>query len=115
MAKEKSIKFMGSSKGDLGEFPKTVKQEIGFALYLAQTGGKHESATPLKGFSGVFEIVKPYRTDAYRAVYAIKISDAIYVLHVFKKKSSKGIKTPLPDKEVIKQRLKEARLLAKRK
>jgi phage-related protein len=25
---------------------------MGYALYLAQTGGKHQSAKPLKGFGG---------------------------------------------------------------
>ena len=76
-------------------------------------GEKHHKAKPLKGFDGVFEIVSSFQTDAYRAVYAIKLGNRIYVLHTFKKKSKKGIKTPKPDLEIIKQRLQEARMLVK--
>lgn len=33
----------------------------------------------------------------------------IYVLHVFKKKSTSGISTPKPDLDLVRQRLREAR------
>ena len=50
------------------------------------------------------EIKSFYDKDTYRAVYATKLGDEIYVLHAFKKKSKKGFKIPKEDKEVIKQR-----------
>jgi phage-related protein len=37
---------------DLREFPETVKDEMGFALYEAQCGLKPLDAQPLKGFGG---------------------------------------------------------------
>ncbi len=59
------------------------------------------------------EIVSSHQTDTHRAVYAIKLGENIYMLHTFKKKSKKGIKTPRPDMEIIRRRLKDAHMLAK--
>jgi phage-related protein len=56
----------------------------------------------------VYETSKRYDTDTYRAVYAVKIGEKIYVLHAFQKKSKQGIKTPQSDVDLIKQRYKDA-------
>ncbi len=56
----------------------------------------------------MYEIVKRYDTDTYRAVYAVKIGEKVYVLQAFQKKFKKGIKTPQPDIDLIKQRYKDA-------
>jgi phage-related protein len=67
------------------------------------------SAKPLKGFSsGTVELVEDFDGNTYRAVYTVHFSDAVYVLHAFKKKSKRSIKTPLGDINLIKQRLKVA-------
>lgn len=74
-----------------------------------QAGETPIEAKPFKGVgSGVYEIVKRYDTDTYRAVYAVKIGDSVYVLHAFQKKSKQGIKTPQADVDLIKQRYKDA-------
>ena len=76
---------------------------------VAQFGGKHPRAKPWKGLgSGVLEIVEDYRTDTYRAVYTVRYATRVFVLHVFQKKSKKGIATPKPDMDLIKERLKAA-------
>lgn len=82
-----------------------------YGLYLAERGGKHPGAKPLKGFggSGVLEIVEDHDGSTFRAVYTVKLSDAVYVLHAFQKKSKKGIATPKADLDLIKDRLKQAR------
>ena len=54
------------------------------------------------------EIVERDRTDAYRAVYTAHFETAIYVLHVFQKKSKTGIATPKQDIDLIKRRFAEA-------
>jgi phage-related protein len=54
------------------------------------------------------EIVERFRTDTYRAVYTAYFDDAIYVLHVFQKKSKSGIATPRHEIEVIRRRFAEA-------
>lgn len=83
---------------------------MGYALYQAQAGRKAHSAKPLAGFggAGVLEIVEDHQTDTYRAVYTVKFSDLVYVLHAFQKKSKKGIATPKPDIDLIRRRLKIA-------
>jgi len=44
-----------------------------------------------------------------RAVYTVRFSKAIYVLHAFQKKSPSGIRTARHDVELIEQRLRAAR------
>jgi phage-related protein len=106
----KSIVWIGSSLKDLKSFPAEVQDMIGYALYQAQLGGKAPAAKALAGFGGgsVVEIVEDFHTGTYRAVYTVKFSKAVYVLHAFQKKSRKGIATPKPDIDLIKKRLKVA-------
>src|ERR1700674_5848564 len=86
-AQSKSVIWMGSSLRDLKKFPAEVKDVMGYALYQAQVEGKAAAAKPLTGFGGatVLEIVEDFRSDTYRAVYTVKFSEAVYVLHAFKK------------------------------
>ncbi|HHR8284224.1 TPA: type II toxin-antitoxin system RelE/ParE family toxin [Salmonella enterica subsp. enterica serovar Muenchen] len=95
--------------------PEDVQNVFGYALHLAQTGGKQSQSRPLKGFggAGVLEVVEDFLCDTYRAVYTVKFGDAVYVLHVFQKKSSSGIATPKPDMDKIRERLKAAENHAK--
>src|SRR5215212_8411624 len=108
--KVKSLFWIGSSRRDLKSFPAEVKDVVGYALYQAQLGRKAPSAKPLSGFggAGVLEIVEDHQTDTYRAVYTVKFSGLVYVLHAFQKKSKKGIATPKPDLDLIKRRLRMA-------
>ena len=103
----KRLIWIGSSRKDLSSFPDEVKDVMGYALYQAQLGLKAVSAKPLRGFggAGILEIVEDHQTDAYRAVYAVKFSEFIYVLHAFQKKSKKGIATPKPDMDLVRRRL----------
>lgn len=106
----KPLKWVGSSKDDLLEFPDAVRKEMGHALYLAQIGLKSPKAKPLRGFggAGVLEIVEDDDGSTYRAVYTVKFHGMVFVLHAFQKKSHKGIKTAKSDLELIKSRLKAA-------
>jgi phage-related protein len=106
----KPLEWIASSKKDLIAMPDPVQDNFGFALFQAQIGEKHDDAKPLKGFkgSGVLEIVDNFDGDAYRAVYTVRFAEVVYVLHVFQKKSKRGIATPKQDIELIEQRLKTA-------
>ena len=106
------LQWVGDSRERLKEFPQAVQKEIGDALFIVQAGSTPPSAKPLKGLdSGVFEIVSDYQGDTFRAVYAVKIGENIYVLHAFQKKSKRGIKTPKPEIDLIKRRFKIAQQL----
>ncbi len=106
----KPLRWVGPSKDELMEFPQHVVRAIGFALYEAQTGEKPDNAKPLRGFggAGVLEVIEDHDGNAYRAVYTLKLTNAVYVLHCFQKKSAKGIKTPKHIVERIKRRLEAA-------
>jgi phage-related protein len=106
----KPIRWVGTSLRDLRSFPRAVRIDIGHALFTAQEGKTDPAARPLKGFGGasVLEIVASHHGNAWRAVYTVRFQDAIYVLHAFQKKSTKGIATPAREIELIKKRLAEA-------
>ncbi|MGH9159732.1 MAG: type II toxin-antitoxin system RelE/ParE family toxin [Vicinamibacteraceae bacterium] len=105
----KPIVWLGDSLRALKSFPPRVQDEVGYALYLAQRGGKHVSAKSLKGFGpGVLEVVSDHRGDTFRAVYTVRLANRVFVLHAFQKKSKHGIATPQADIELIKRRLKRA-------
>ena len=106
----KDVRWVEDSREQLRRFPKPARERIGEALRIAQTGGKHRNAKPLIGIgSGIFEIAARYDTNTYRAVYTVKLGENIYVLHVFQKKSTRGIRTPKKEIDLIKQRLRMAR------
>ena len=46
--------------------------------------------------------------DTFRAVYTVRFSDAVYVLHAFQKKSTKSISTARREVDLVKARLKLA-------
>ncbi len=105
----KELVFIGSSQRDLREFPEEVKQVFGFALYVAQQGEIPLGAVKMKGLQGVVELKESDADGTYRAMYTAKIKGKVVVLHAFQKKSKKGITTPAPDIELIKERLKQAK------
>ena len=111
----RDLRWIGSAKKDLKAMPDDVQDTFGYALHQAQIGKKYELAKPLKGFgsAGVLEVVEDSSGGTFRAVYTVKFSEAVYVLHCFQKKSSHGIATPKPDMDLIRERLKTAEAHAK--
>jgi phage-related protein len=103
----KAVIWVGSSRDDLVRLSDSVQDEIGYALYFAQQGQRHPSAKALKGFggAGVLEIIENDSDGIYRAVYTVKFAGVVYVLHVFQKKSKKGIRTPKAEMDLIHRRL----------
>jgi len=105
----KPVDWLGDSLRVLRSFPKEVQDDIGHGLFLVQSGLMPKDAKPLRGIaSGIFEIVTRFDGETYRTVYAVKIADKVYVLHIFQKKSKSGIKTPQQDIDLIVSRFKEA-------
>ena len=113
----KPVTWVGTSLKDLREFPDAVQDHMGYALYVAQRGAKHQDAKVLTGFggAGVIEIIRNHRGDTFRAVYTLRYAGGVYVLHAFQKKSKTGRETPRHDIELIKQRLRQAEQIAREK
>jgi phage-related protein len=104
--------WVGASKKELRQFPWAVMHEMGYRLHRVQigkaaAGEKPLAQGPLKGL-GIREIRDDFDRDTYRVVYTVKLANAVYVLHAFKKKSKFGIATSKHDIDVVKQRYLEA-------
>ena len=108
--------WLVDSLATMKAFPPAVRQKLGFALYQAQIGKQHESAKMLHGFGDtVWQVRADHRGGTYRAVYVAQFQHAVCVLHVFQKKAKSGIATPQRELDVIRQRLRLVRKLARRK
>ena len=108
----KEIIFLGDSRETLRSFPEETRISMGYALRVAQEGGKASYAKPLKGLGGgatVIEICDDHDGDTYRVMYTVKIGSTLYVLHAFQKKSKKGAETPKAELEIVKLRLRKAK------
>lgn len=103
--------WIASSLKELRRFPAEVQRVMGFALFLAQTGGKHPGAKPLRGFhgAGVLEAVGDFDGDTFRTVYTVRFGEVVYVLHAFQKKSKRAIATPKRDLDLIRERFEQAK------
>jgi len=101
---------MGSSRKDIRELPDKIQDEFGYALWEVQNGEYPRKAKVLHGFgsAGVLEIRETFHGSAYRAVYTIRFAKAVYVLHVFQKKSKTGSEIPHEDMDLIERRLRDA-------
>ena len=97
-------------KGALKEFesfPDGARSICRAALTIDAEVGKADVAKPMRGLgSGVFEIALSFRGDAFRVVYAVQLAEEILVVHAFRKKSTQGVRTPLREIDLIKDRLK---------
>ena len=108
--KTREIAWIKAAQKDFLKFPISAREIIATALTHVAEGQMPDIAKPMKGLgTGIFEIALRYRTDAYRAVYAVQVDDAIWIVHAFKKKAKTGIKTPKSDLDLIRTRLKGLR------
>lgn len=103
----RSISWVKAARKDFEKFPKGAQTKILRALTIAAEGRKADIAKPMKGLgSGIFEVALAWRGNAYRTVYAVLIDEALWVVHVFQKRSQTGIKTPKAVIDLIRHRLK---------
>lgn len=112
---QRPVLWVASAKRDLMEMPPEVIDDFGFGIYQAQIGEYPDIGKTLGGFGGanVIELIQGHQGDTFRAVYTVRFSEVIVVLHAFQKKSKKGIATPKQDMELIHSRLKLAEELYK--
>jgi phage-related protein len=101
------ISWIRAALKEFETFPEGARSICLAALTIAAEGGKADIAKPMHGMaSGVFEIALAFRGNAFRVVYAVQLAEHIWVVHAFQKKSTHGIKTPKPEIDLIKDRLK---------
>jgi len=101
------ISWIRAALKEFEKFPEEAKSVCLTAQTIAAEGGKADIAKPMHGLgSGIFEIALPFRSDAFRVVYAVQLGNEIWVIHAFQKKSTQGIKTPKHEIDLIAERLK---------
>src|SRR6266542_2888188 len=93
--KPRKLIWLVDSLVRLTGFPPMVRKKLGFAVYQAQIGQKHESAKMLHGFAEtVWQVRADDPSGTFRAVHVAQLGEAIYVLHAFQKKATSGVATP---------------------
>jgi phage-related protein len=85
----KPLKFVGSSKDDLMDFPFEARRDAGHELWQVQAGLMPSDFKPMPGVgSGAYEI-RIHVQGEWRVIYVAKHVEAVYVLHAFQKKTAK--------------------------
>jgi len=117
----RELVWVGPTRKDIRALPQPVRRAFGLSLYAVQLGETPPDAKPLRGFggAGILELIGDHRGSTFRAVYTVRFGERVYVLfgervyvlHVFQRKSTRGIATPQRDIELIRQRLRTAELL----
>jgi phage-related protein len=106
--KTRPVSWIKTALKEFEAFPEEARLICLAALTIAATGGKADIAKPMHGLgSGVFKIALRFRGDAYRVVYAVQLAEDIWVVHAFQKKSTKGVKTPKREVDLVVERLKK--------
>lgn len=101
------ISWIKAAKKDFSKFPEKARGRMLAALEIAAAGRKADIAKPMKGLAaGVMEIALRHQTNAYRTIYVLELGADIWVIHAFQKKSKTGIKTPKPEIDKIRTRVK---------
>jgi phage-related protein len=101
----KPVVWLGDSLPRLREFPTDAMHDIGYQLELVQVGEEPRNWKPMPAVGvGVSEI-RVHANGAFRLIYLARLPEAIYVLHVFQKKTRKTAKLDL---ELARRRLREA-------
>ncbi len=104
----KPVRWWASAKRDLRRFPAEVRTDMGYNLDLVQQGKMPEYFDYLSAIgSGVIEIKVNYDRDTYRTLYVAKFEEAVYVLHAFQKKSTKGKQMPKKERDLAAKRYGE--------
>jgi phage-related protein len=100
----KTIFWVGTSLEDIRGFPADARRIAGHQLHLVQQGLDPVDWKPMPSVgSGVYELRIRTRLE-HRVFYIAKLSDRIYVLHAFEKRTRK---TPQSDIELGRSRLSQ--------
>jgi phage-related protein len=107
----KVLEFISGTRDEISEMPLEVKRAFGFDLRMLQNGDMPPSASPFEGgrANEVMKLTERHDGDTYRCVYAAKFEKAVFVLHVFMKKSTSGIATPQKEIDTVYMRLAAAK------
>jgi phage-related protein len=99
----KLIQWLGSSRRDIQAFPNDARQVAGFQLYRVQRGLDSNDWKPMPNVGSGVKEIRVHTDLEHRVLYTANLADAIYVLHVFEKKTKK---TPKRDLDIARERFR---------
>ena len=89
------VSWIKAALKEFDSFPDGARSICLAALTIAAEGGKADIAKPMHGMgSGVIEIALPFRGDAFRVVYAVQLSEDIWVVHAFRRNRRRASRRP---------------------
>lgn len=100
----KKLAWQGNTRAILTSYPKTIRQIVGTELLGIQFGEEPNDWKPMTTVGAGVKEIRIKQEKQYRVFYVAKFEEAVYVLHIFIKKSQK---TPQKEIELAKQRYKE--------
>ncbi|GBL45433.1 phage-related protein [Sulfuriferula multivorans] len=82
------MQFLGDSLKSLRDFPGDARQDAGRQLDKVQRGKQADDFKPMPSIGkGVEEIRIWDDAGTFRVIYTARLTDAVYVLHAFQKKT----------------------------
>jgi phage-related protein len=100
----KPLKFVGSSLDDLRDFPMEARRAAGFELRAVQAGLEPTDWKTVQTVGAGVSEIRIHVLGEWRVLYVVRLSDAVYVLHSFQKKTRK---TSMKDIELARKRYRE--------
>lgn len=100
----KPVKFHGTSKKDLAEFPEEARHEAGYQLMQVQFGSEPDEWKPMQTIGKGVKEIRIHTGGHFRVIYVAKFKDAVHVLHAFQKKTQT---TPKKDIELARKRYRK--------
>lgn len=85
----KSLHWVGTTRTDIQALPAEAQRQLGYDLRLVQLGRMPRDWKPMAAIGAGVTEIRVRADGAFRLVYVAKFAEAIYVLHVFQKKSQK--------------------------
>lgn len=100
----KPVRWLGSSRESIRDFPDDPRREAGYQLERVQAGKDPADWKPMPSVGLGVKEIRVRDGGAFRVIYVARFAEAIYVLHAFQKKANK---TPKPDIELARKRFRE--------
>jgi len=99
---EKPLIWLGDSRDTIRAFPEDVRQRAGFQLWRVQRGLEPNDWKPMPSVGLGVQEIRIHTGRAHRVLYLARFAEAVYVLHVFEKRTRR---TPPDDLDLARQRL----------
>ena len=79
--------FLGSSRGDLAQFPEVARAKAGKDIQDVQFGRMPPDWKPMPSVGAGVGEIRITGARAFRVLFVARFHEAIYILHAFEKKS----------------------------